>query len=276
MGGPLTAAAADYVRNVVAAWPARPSMTHMESLLRYLAKWRSQVLATTYVTKHGPVVWGGIFAGMKYTDAPSEGALMSRLLGSYESELHPHIKRFADRGLDVVIDVGCAEGYYAVGLARMLPQVVVHAYDIDAKARDGCLALAERNGVSSRVLIGEEFKPGDFETFAGQRVLVMVDAEGAELDVLQPALSPALSGMSLIVETHDVWRPGILKELVERFTPTHEIIRVDQQGKMVALPDWLQSLGHLDQLIAVWEWRYKPTPWLVMHPRGASPMAGAG
>ena len=269
MAGPLTAAATQNIRKTVAAWPAPTQMSHLESLLRYLAKWRSQVLAQTYLGRHGPVVWGGIFAGMTYS-AATEGALMARLLGAYESELHPHIAAIAEAGLDVVIDVGCAEGYYAVGLARMLPRVTVHAHDIDPKARQACAALAAGNGVAERVIIGEEFKPEDFEAFAGRRVLVMVDAEGAELDVLQPALSPALAQMSLIVETHDVWRAGALDTLVERFTPTHEILRVDQQGKAADLPDWLAALGHLDQLLAVWEWRFKPTPWLVMRPRAAS------
>jgi hypothetical protein len=194
---------------------------------------------------------------------------MPRLLGTYEAELHPHIRVFAEEGIDVVIDVGCAEGYYAVGLARLLPQVTIQAHDIDPNARRACADLAALNNVADRVIIGGEFKPEDFQAFAGRRVLVMVDAEGAELDVLQPALSPALAAMNLIVETHDVWRPGVLKELTERFAPTHEIVRVDQQGKSAELPEWLRGLSHLDQLIAVWEWRHRPTPWLVLRPRRA-------
>ena len=33
-----------------------------------------------------------------------------------------------------------------------------------------------------------------------------------------------------------------------------------------ALPPWLQAASHLDQLLAVWEWRSAPTPWLVLEP----------
>jgi len=28
----------------------------------------------------------------------------------------------------------------------------------------------------------------------------------------------------------------------------------------------MQGLGHLDHLLATWEWRMGPTPWLVMEP----------
>ena len=30
------------------------------------------------------------------------------------------------------------------------------------------------------------------------------------------------------------------------------------------LPDWMESLSDLDRLIALWEWRSGPTPWLWM------------
>ena len=85
--------------------------------------------------------------------------------------------------------------------------------------------------------------------------------------MLRPDLSPALAGFSLIVETHDVYRPGALAEIVRRFEPTHQITVVRQQPKVFDPPPWLLELGHLDQLLAVWEWRMAPTPWLVMRPK---------
>lgn len=263
----VTSRAAALLRGLVASWDAEPSVEQLDGALRLLAKWRSQMLANTYVSRQGVEVMQGPFAGMTYLKASSEGALITRLLGCYESELHPHLAAIADEGLDCVIDIGCAEGYYAVGLARWLPHVTVHAHDISEAARQACTELAAKNGVSDRVLVGGEFGPTDFEAFAGRRVLVLVDAEGAELDVLRPDLSPALAGMKLVVETHDVWRPGALATLMERFAPTHDILRVDQQAKAFQMPPWLQALSHLDQVLAGWEWRAKPTPWLVMRPK---------
>jgi hypothetical protein len=149
----------------------------------------------------------------------------------------------------------------------MAPGVTVHAHDIDAGARAACQALAEKNGVADRVVVGGAFAPQDFERFAGKRVLVLVDAEGAELDILQPALAPSLAKMAIIVETHDVHRPGALAAMLERFSPTHDIVRVDQQPKRFEAPPWMSDLAHLDQLLAVWEWRVKATPWLVMRPK---------
>jgi hypothetical protein len=243
------------------------TLQDLNGVLRLMATWRSQILVNTFIAHHGARIFGGPFAGMDYVSAATEGALVPRLLGTYESELHPHLQAFAAAGLDCVVDVGCAEGYYAVGLARMMPGVVVHAHDIDPKAQVACTELAAKNGVSDRVIIGGEFPPDGFEAFAGRRILVMVDTEGAEIEILQPALSPALAGMNIIVETHDLFRPGCMATMIERFAPTHDIVRVDLKPKVFDAPPWLLALPHLDQLLAVWEWRGAPTPWLVMTPK---------
>jgi SAM-dependent methyltransferase len=263
----LNADISRHVKETAAAWPAEPETNLINALLRVLSRWRQFMLLNAYVRRHGAIIWSGPFKGMDYVTSATEGALLPRLLGTYESELHPHLQAFAAEGLDCVIDVGCAEGYYAVGLARLMPQVTVYAHDIDEKALAACRELAAKNGVAERVVVGGEFKPADFEAFAGRRVLVMVDAEGAELEVLQPQLSPALAGFSLIVETHDVYRPGALAAVIERFAPTHDILRVDQQYPRFEPPPWFIDMSHLDRLLAVWEWRAAPTPWLVMRPK---------
>ena len=258
-----------WLRDRLAREPSLADPRELNMALRVLAVWRSRGIANAYIRQYGAKIMQGPFAGMDYVTSATEGALTPRLIGTYESELHPHLQRFAEKSLDCVIDVGCAEGYYAVGLARMMPGVTVHAFDIQETARAACADLAAKNGVSERVIIGERFAPDGFEAFKDRRCLVLVDIEGAEDDLLRPGLSPALAGMDLIVETHDVYRPGVLARLIERFTPTHDIVRLDPQPKTLPLPDFLKGAGHLDQLLAVWEFRHQATPWLVMTPKSS-------
>src|SRR5580765_3232142 len=145
MPGTLTTHYVDVTRKHVADWPSEPGIGDLNELMRLLARWRAQMLANTFIARHGARILGGPFAGMEYVQFATEGSLIARLLGTYESELHPHLAALAAAGLDTVIDVGCAEGYYAVGLARAMPQVTVHAHDIDEKARAACAALAAKN-----------------------------------------------------------------------------------------------------------------------------------
>ena len=237
---------ADLIRRTVEGWPEAPEVEQINDLLRRVARWRSRLIAATFVHNNGRLVMGGPFKGMIYVDEASEGALIPRLLGTYESELHPHLAAFAEAGLDCVIDVGCAEGYYAIGLARMMPQVTVYAYDIDEAARVACATLAAENGVAERVIIGGEFRPDGFQAFAGRRALVLVDAEGAEVDILQPELSPALAGMNIIVETHDILRRGALATMVQRFSATHTTSSASTSGRRTSSrpdgsPAWRSS-----------------------------------
>ena len=210
--------------------PRRDDET-LDVLLRALAKWRSKVLANSIIQIHGRRILGGPFAGMEYLDHAAEGALLPRLIGCYESELHPHLAALAAEGLERIIDVGCAEGYYAVGLARMLPEVEVLAYDTDPKARADCAKLAAMNGVSDRVKIGETFAGDDFAQFENTRTLVFMDIEGGEHILLDPDRWPALRTLPIVVETHGGPKFAIAIELERRFAASHDIFRVDHGGK---------------------------------------------
>ena len=253
------------LRQQVSAKPEL-STADLEGLLRLLAKWRHQLLSNSLVTRDGMVVRAGPFAGMIMGAHSSEGGHAPRLLGCYEHELHPHLERLIARGFPTVLNIGCSTGYYAIGLARRMPGAILHAHDTDANARNLCHRLAEANGVAERVRIGGLFAGDDFARFVGQDVLLVTDIEGEELALLDPEAYPALRCMSLVVECHDVIRPGIADTLTARFAPTHRIERIANRPAAPPLPGWMQELGHLDQLLATWEWRSGPTPWLVMEP----------
>ncbi len=52
-------------------------------------------------------------------------------------------------------------------------------------------------------------------------------------------------------------------------TYTHDATLVSDNGMlMFEAPAWFQQVSHLDQLLATWEWRASPTPWLVLKPKG--------
>ena len=239
----------------------------LNNALRLLAKYRATLIQNTVVQQCGSTVQGGPFQGMEFVAQSAEGCHVPKLLGCYESELHDHILAAVGRGYEAVINIGAAEGYYAVGLARLMPDVRVYAYDTNAAAHPVCQSLAERNGVAGRVVIGGAFRGEDFDRFAGQRTLVVCDIEGGETDLLDPRRYPALTAMDLIVELHDSpqAKPSVL--IPERFAATHAVTMVRHRGQAVELPALFEPLGHLDQLLAVWEWRSGPTPWAVMQAR---------
>ena len=233
----------------------------MNRALRLLAKYRAAALQAELVRRHGTDVIGGPFAGMHFIGQSAEGCHIPKLLGCYEQELHPFVHGVAKRDYAHILNIGCAEGYYAVGFKRLNPHADVVACDTDSKAQRACAALAQRNGVA--LDIRGEFSPEHFAAFTG-KTLVWCDIEGAEEELLNPVAAPALAHMDIVVELHpSPERPNVGK-LPQRFSATHDISILWPQIGRTDLPDMFRGLSHLDQLLAIWEWRSTPTPWAIM------------
>lgn len=251
---------------------ARPDDTkELVAALRLLAKWRGGMVANTIAARSGTRVLGGPFAGMDCGAGVAEGSRSARLLGCYEATLAPVIEEIVARAYPLVIDIGSAEGYYAVGLARRMPLSRILARDQDPQAQKLCSALAALNGVADRVEVAGLFRHADFARALDQPTVVLCDIEGAEVDLLDPQKAPGLLAADILVECHDCLTPGITLLLSERFAASHEICRIDRGLQDATLPPWMEELSDLDRLLALWEWRSGPTPWLWMRHKGPTP-----
>lgn len=218
-----------------------------------------------YVERHGLDVLHGPFTGMRYRDDLDAGDLVAKLAGTYECELQPAFGEWIAAGVAHVIDVGCAEGYYAVGLARAMPQATVHAYDIDEAARSRCAALAAHNGVGDRVRIGGECTPATLLSFPEQGVVLLSDCEGYELTLLDPAAAPRLRRWPIVVECHDFLDPSISATIAERFAATHDVEVVP--GVAHEAPPELDFLPVATRAQLLSEYRPAAMQWAVLRPR---------
>lgn len=241
-----------------------PEATRLARALRLLAKWRAGMLEQVAARQGPPELVAGPFRGMAYPVRASEGARLPRMLGVYEASLAPVIEQIVARAYPLVVDIGAAEGYYAVGLARRMPQAQVLARDGDARARRRCALLAEANGVAARVEIGGVMTHADLDALPAGETVIICDIEGAEAELLDPARAPGLAGADLLVEVHEGMRPGTLDLLKARFAPSHDIREIGRKLDDSALTGWMERLDDLDRLLLLWEWRSSPTPWLWM------------
>ncbi len=264
MTDPLAESVTQHLQRIMAMRGTHDTLSH--ELLSLAAHYRLEVLRPRLQAALGDVVAGGLFAGMRLQGRASEGCLLPKHLGCYEAVLQPHLRDLVQTEPDVVLNIGCAEGWYAVGMARLLPNAEILAFDTDPSARRLCADMAELNGLARRVRIGEHFEQADFATYAGRRVLVLCDIEGAEHTLLDPVAAPALCGFDLVVEAHDGAVP-VSAVLRERFAATHDVTRLDGLEQALPLPACLAPMAEMDRLLAMWEMRRVPTPWLVMRVR---------
>ena len=202
-----------------------------------------------------------------YQPVRFEGRLLRRGKRDFEHRWTLIRRETEDIGARTFLDIGCAEGYYAVGLARLLGGATIYAHDLDPAAQDACRALAEVNGVADRVVVGGGFAAEDFEAYRGRRALVVCDIEGAERDLLDPSRAPSLAGFDILVELHDLFDRGVSAEVVARFAGSHDVERFGPGARDIGAFPELVALEQLDQWLGVWEWRSGPTPWAFMRAR---------
>ena len=202
------------------------------------------------------VVASGPFAGMKLGNATT-GSHIPKRLGSYESELHPLIESW--QGYDRVIDIGCGEGWYVVGLARRMPDAEIFGFDISPEAQGACRVMAALNDVS--VHVGGEATAEHLQALITPNTLVIVDIEGAEVDVLDPDATPGLRDTDILVELHDFLRPGATETIVGRFAD-RELRFIAQTPRRTDSYPILDALDPGDRQQALNECRPPEQQWL--------------
>lgn len=221
-------------------------------------------------------VRGGPFTGLRYIGESPNPHIGPFLLGLGEMEIWPFIRRLLAGDFDVFVNVGAAEGYYAVGMARFscIPRVI--SYEGSRLGRILTRFMARRNGVAARldarglcdpVLLADALAP-----FA--RPALLIDVEGYEEELADPGRVPALRHATMIIELHEQRRP-MADILRSRFAATHEIEEVWTRPRMLDdLPRnlWPATLFfRRTRLLELGtEERYGPMRWWLLTPKKVS------
>jgi hypothetical protein len=195
---------------------------------RRFARLHAAVKSELYRNEQEIRVISGPFEGMRYLDAIVWGPITPKWLGSYETELSTVIEEIVGGPYSTVIDVGCAEGYYAVGLAYRMPRAKVFAFDNDLVSRWQVAKLAALNHATTRISIGRYCSHETFNLLCSERVLVICDIEGYERDLLDPERAGRLKDCDVLVEVHE-WDNDATTErtITNRFGKTHHLERID-------------------------------------------------
>ena len=178
-------------------------------------------------------VASGPFRGMAYPNFQSCGSQIApKLIGSYEYELHGIIEQCLDADYRRIIDIGCAEGYYAVGFAIRKPDAQVIAADTSPTARELCAAMATINGVADRLTTFDTIDSRALISLvADERCLVLSDCEGYEKQLFTQETSRHLTHSDLLIECHDYKDASITPTIVAAFSDSHIVTKIYSQDE---------------------------------------------
>ena len=176
-----------------------------------------EVFNNKYIVHNGP------FKGMNYINKSSGSAFLPKILVSYVEPIQNWINQIIDNSdYNQILDIGCAEGYYAVGFALRKPNIKIYAYDVNTKAQEKLKEMIEINNVNNVIINGDcTFEELNFRCKKG--TLIFCDIEGAEKELLDPNKASNLLYVDILVESHDCTEKGITDLLISRFFRTHSI-----------------------------------------------------
>ncbi|MEM6522312.1 MAG: hypothetical protein AAF693_00900 [Bacteroidota bacterium] len=175
-------------------------------------------------------VLNGLFKQMKYPKLKESdgrfihGNVVPKLLGSYENELHEVITNLLENSYSDLLVIGCAEGYYSIGLQLIKGFKRNISFDIDPRAKKRFWDLANANGLTRDQLTFKEFCSPEFlanYSFSGKG-LVICDCEGYEVEVFNEYNISNLANCDLIIELHDFVK-SVSGKLINLFSHTHQI-----------------------------------------------------
>lgn len=208
----------------------------------------------------GQVV-SGPFKGVRLLSKTSaHSSFYPKIFGTYESLLHEVIYSFLDSNYLKILNIGCDEGYYAIGLGKLFG-ISVDAYDIDSKS----IQLAQKNVYTNNItnvsLFNLEFKDYSWESYKNQRNLVICDIEGDEIKIFNKNIISYLVEMDIIIELHDFMNYQIKSTLVSLFSETH-YIEIKREKTMTESEKLFKNQNKLFRLID--ERRPVEMEWLIL------------
>ena len=98
------------------------------------------------------------------------------LLGGFQSEIYPFIHAARQKHYDDVYNIGCADGYYAIGFDWSMPGSTIYAFDSDKLAMVTTQKLAAQNGCQNNITFSGTFFAENLKlVFTEKKWLLIVD-----------------------------------------------------------------------------------------------------
>jgi hypothetical protein len=260
------------IRTFLSAWKVQPYTQLQAADHRNFAYDR---LAAVICQEAEYRVLGGPYAGMQYFGPPGVPIIdqcpITRILGSYEEEIHPWLDAMMERSYESFVHIGGGSGYHAVGLAMRLPESRAIVFDTLIASRKAIRQLADMNDVRGRLQLRGFCDADGLLDVDLRSSMLIIDCGGAEFSLLDVKVFPDLRVAPMLVELHDYFDDRITPRLMSRFSATHRIEIVSQSRRDPARYPFLEKYSQDEREMAVDEKRKltrtgKPQTWALLTP----------
>lgn len=196
------------------------------------------------------------------------------LLGLYEKEVTDILVSVKGK-YKTLVDLGAADGYYAVGCLRNNIYKQAYCYELSTEGRRNIMDNAKLNHVSSKVQI---FGLATIDFYRDLQNLgvnlsdcvILCDIEGGEFDLFRENTLKQLRSSVVIIEIHDWHENGKskyerLKKHAEKYFKVFEV--TTGKRDLSVFPE-IREMRDNDRWLLVSEGRHYLQTWLVLKPKG--------
>ena len=194
-------------------------------------------------------IFSGKFKDLNFIKSVRGSEFSPKYFGTYENELDPYFNLFTGA---ILIDIGCDDGYYSIGLLKNKYVKQVYAFEINEYSIKNLIKNINSNLFKSDKLIFQEMFVSSFESIEkcfdnSNEFLIKCDIEGGEYSLFSDEMIEAISAYkcSLIIETHI--NSELEEEMIKRFESNSFKVKVIHK---VLLKNYSERMNFLKWIIA--------------------------
>ena len=237
---------------------------------------RREFLSNKIFKKFKGVVKYGPFKGLKLSEKVwwSHTDMGSILFGFYEKEiLEEVLKTSINKEKKNFIDIGAADGYYAIGVLKSNLYDHSYCFELTKKGREVIKENSILNNVFKKISIH-----GEVDTLLSNYLpfyilnnsLILIDIEGHEFNLLSLEFLKEIKYAKVIIEIHEYFHEDgvrMLEELKKKLKIFFEIKEITTQQRNLAPFIELDNFSDSDRWLLCSEGRYKKGKWLILNPK---------
>lgn len=195
----------------------------------------------------------------------------SMIFGFYEQEILQALK-YLSKSKSTFIDVGAADGYYAIGTVSQKMFEKSYCFEIEERGRAVIKNNAILNNVAEKVTIFKEANMDSMKSIPKQALnssVVLIDIEGAEFEFLDAEMLKLLKSSVCIIELHDFFFVNgndMLKDLKSRASEFFNVTEFTTKSRDPSKIPELHNYSDTDRWLMCAEGRTRLMTWLRLDP----------
>lgn len=228
--------------------------------------------------EHNNFVIYGPYKGMFFSENNHWGIgdLGPKIIGLYEFEVQNKLLDLANNfEIENFVNIGAAEGYHAIGIAKKTGIQNFILYEIDKRGQEILKENILKNKLKKNIKIENEanlnsiyelHKKHDFS-----KTLFLIDIEGSELALFNDEILELLKNSFLIIENHKFLlseaKQSKYQELINKLNDRFNVEIISNIGRNISQINELSNFSENELMMISSESRPKMMEWFVVTPK---------